>query len=87
MKKCFILFAMLVLAYLNLCAEAHRCSKYHETFYDSDSSEEFIPYWFDHIEFADGLPFMLNQEFLKEHGGRAGKLVYWTGSKANIGCS
>ena len=90
MRQSFIVILMSFL-YLNLFATAHQCYLYKEAmgenFNKIDANIDFIPDWFDHIEFADGSSFFLDQEFLQEHGGRAGKLVLRRGNQVVIGCS
>lgn len=41
----------------------------------SQFNTQFIPYWFDNLEFADNAS-NYSEEFLKEHGGRAGKIIF-----------
>ena len=75
MKKIFILL-WVVMVYLSLFAEGnpkdqHTCADY------GDLPNEFIPALFDHLEEADNDDDSgYSKEFLQEHGGRAGKLVY-----------
>ena len=75
MRKSFILVGMLMC--WNLFAEAHLCSEYEEVFDNPSSTVQFIPGWFEHLEFADnGDNSDYSKEFLQEHGGRAGKIVF-----------
>ena len=75
MRKSFILVGMLMC--WNLFAEAHLCSEYEEVFDNPSSTVQFIPGWFEHLEFADnGDNSDYSKEFLQEHGGRTGTLVY-----------
>ena len=72
MKRSFILFVILFVC-LSLFAEGnpkapHNCSSYSTT-------NEFVPDWFDFLEFADDNSSAYDEEFLKEHGGRAGILI------------
>ena len=49
--------------------------------------DDLIPYWFEHLEFADGSE-GYSKEFLQEHGGRVGKIIFMNSdSTHDLGCS
>ena len=77
MKRSFILIGMVALC-LNLFAKvAHTCYEYREVFDDLNSPVQFTPDWFEHLELADNNEeYGYDEEFLQEHGGRAGKLIF-----------
>ena len=110
MKKCFMLFMMLV-TFLSLFAEGypkdppHTCLDYakainpnlkigNRNFWQYLEQEEFmsfntdfIPDWFDHFEFADNNENAgYSKNFLQEHGGRSGKLVYRYKIENDVDC-
>ena len=90
MKRFFILFAMLV-TFLSLFAEGNPATPLPHTCYDyKNPPSDLIPSWFEHLEFADRECLDYNEEFLQEHGGRVGTLVYYelpNGLTYNTQCS
>ena len=48
----------------------HTCSNYWQ------KPDEFVPDWFEYLEFADNNISAYNREFLQEHGGRVGVIIY-----------
>ena len=76
MKRNFILLVMLFVCW-SLFAEGnpatllpHTCDDY------LNQPSNFIPSWFEHLEFADKEGLDYGKDFLQEHGGRVGRLVY-----------
>ena len=74
MKRIFVLVGMLVIC-LSLFAEGnprepHTCNSYLQP------PTTFVPDWFEYLEFADNNISDYNAEFLQEHGGRAGTIVF-----------
>ena len=97
MKRSFVLFVILMVS-LNLFAEgsskgAKECSVYkgihdeivNKTFDNSDGHISFISDWFDHLEEADENS-GYDGEFLQEHGGRVGKIVYRYKVEPDVDC-
>ena len=74
MKRSFVLVGMFIVCW-SLFAEGnpkapHKCADY-----TTNLPEEFIPAWFDHLEEADNNS-GYSKEFLQEHGGRVGKIIF-----------
>ena len=97
MKRSFVLFVILMVS-LNLFAEgsskgAKECSVYkgihdeivNKTFDNSDGHISFISDWFDNLEEADENS-GYDEEFLQEHGGRVGKIVYRYKVEPDVDC-
>ena len=101
MKRIFILVATLV-SFVSSFAEGipknpHSCLEYAKAI-SSDSAvwdfldplnqldNTFIPNWFDHIEFADDFS-DYSQEFLQQHSGHSGTIVYLDGEDHKTRCS
>ena len=89
MKKCFVLIVLLATCFSlfgeGISKGAHLCSDYQhamsQTPETSDWFTDFIPAWFEHLEFADNDEESgYNEEFLQEHGGRVGTIILWYGN-------
>ena len=82
MKGSFILVGMVVVFFSLFADENQRtCADY-----TTNLPDVFVPDWFEHLEFADNnANYGYNEEFLQEHGGRAGKLVYQNLSNGTYG--
>ena len=76
MKRILILAVTVVLNFCLFAKDAHKCSEYQATFDNPLSTVQFIPDWFEHLELADNnIAYGYDEEFLREHSGRAGKLI------------
>ncbi len=88
MKRSFVLFGMLIVC-VGLFAEGipknpHLCRDYKNAS-DQIWNTEFISDWFDHLEEADDNS-GYNKDFLQEHGGRVGVIIYGQKIKNNVDC-
>ncbi len=96
MRKGFILVGMLM-ACLSLLAEENSeetqptCAAYFNAMThvpkNFDWSINFIPDWFEHLEYANNNnESIYDEDFLQEHGGRAGTLVYGYKIENDVDC-
>ena len=96
MRKSFILVGMLM-ACLSLLAEENSeetqptCAAYFNAMThvpkNFDWSINFIPDWFEHLEYANNNnESIYDEDFLQEHGGRAGTLVYGYKIENDVDC-
>ena len=87
MKKFFVLVGILFVC-ASLFANAHQCSMYAEIENGNFNNISFIPDWFEHLELADNNEqYGYDEEFLREHGGRVGKIVFMNSLTPVLGCS
>ncbi|MBR0271982.1 MAG: trypsin-like peptidase domain-containing protein, partial [Methanobrevibacter sp.] len=87
MKRILILLGILFVC-TGLFAEAHECSMYAEIEKGNLNNISFIPDWFEHLELANNNEnYGYDEEFLREHAGRVGKIVFMNSSTPVFGCS